>query len=116
MPLDRLAAWPLLEQPKGSLISTVIGKLFERAGVEPNRIYAGANAVAIGALIEGGIGVGCLPIDLFVQKIHEERLEIVETETRLRRIQYDAIFHKYPNSALGYAVAEIARRCCNFKD
>jgi DNA-binding transcriptional LysR family regulator len=113
---DRLATWPILEQPEGSLITSVCRELFERAGVEPDRIYAGDNDVAVGGLIESGIGIGCLPIDLFVQKIDESRLEIVNTQPRLRRIRYHAIFHKYPNSALGYGVGEIARNCCRFRD
>ncbi|EHP43438.1 LysR family transcriptional regulator [Cupriavidus basilensis OR16] len=81
VPLDRLATWPILEPPRGSIVTSVSGKLFERAGVEPNRIYAGTNDVVVGGLIESGIGIGCLPIDLFGKKIEENRLDIVTSGT-----------------------------------
>jgi hypothetical protein len=55
-----------------------------------------------------------LPIDLFGQQVKERRMQVVRTDPPAPAVSYDAIFLKHPHSALGYAIAAIARRCCNF--
>ncbi|KJK21191.1 hypothetical protein UB46_28715 [Burkholderiaceae bacterium 16] len=70
--------------------------------------------VALAGLIEAGMGVSCLPLHLFDQQIRQKRLQVVSTEPPAPKITYYAAFLKQHQAVLGYAVADIARQCCDF--
>jgi DNA-binding transcriptional LysR family regulator len=95
-------------------VTILSSRAFESAGVDPERICGGNNAVAVGGLVAAGVGVSLLPVDLFRQQIHNGLMQIVMTQPAVRAVHYDAIFLKQSHSALGYIVADVARRCCNF--
>jgi hypothetical protein len=60
------------------------------------------------------VGVSLLPVDLFRQQIQNGLMQIVVTEPAVPAVRYDAVFLEQSHSALGYMVADVARRCCNF--
>ncbi|MEO6032812.1 MAG: hypothetical protein ABIP61_13065, partial [Burkholderiaceae bacterium] len=88
--------------------------LASTVGLNPLRIYGGTIVVALSGLIEAGVGASCLPVALFVQQVKEGRMQMVATDPPAPAVSYDATFLKNPHSALGYAVADITRQCCNF--
>lgn len=112
--LQELATMPVIEQTTRSIITVLSSRMFEAVGMNPARIYGGNNVVALSGLIEAGVGSSCLPVALFVQQVKEGRMQMVTTDPPAPAVSYDATFLKHPHSALGYAVADIARQCCNF--
>jgi DNA-binding transcriptional LysR family regulator len=113
-PLHGLAAKPVIEQSENSIITTLCARLWESAGVNPERVYGGNNVVALAGLISADVGVSCLPVALFEDDVAQGRLQLVETSPPAPVVGYYCCFLK-GNSSLGYGVADIARHCCNFK-
>jgi DNA-binding transcriptional LysR family regulator len=64
--------------------------------------------------VAAGVGVSLLPVDLFRQQIENRLMQIVMTDPPAPLVRYDAIFLTQSHSALGYMVADVARRCCDF--
>jgi DNA-binding transcriptional LysR family regulator len=114
VPLRELGTVPVIEQAPVSIISILSSRGFESAGVNPERICGGNNAVVVGGLVAAGVGVSLLPVDLFRQQIENRLMQIVMTDPPAPLVRYDAIFLTQSHSALGYMVADVARRCCDF--
>jgi DNA-binding transcriptional LysR family regulator len=114
VPLLELGTVPVIEQAPVSIISILSSRGFESAGVNPERICGGNNAVVVGGLVAAGVGVSLLPVDLFRQQIENRLMQIVMTDPPAPLVRYDAIFLTQSHSALGYMVADVARRCCDF--
>jgi DNA-binding transcriptional LysR family regulator len=114
VPLQELGTVPVIEQIPASIITILSSRNFESAGVDPERICGGNNAVVVGGLVAAGVGVSLLPTDLFRQQIQNGLMQIVMTHPPAPMVRYDAIFLKQSPSALGYMVADVARRCCDF--
>jgi DNA-binding transcriptional LysR family regulator len=114
IPLRELGTVPVIEQAPVSIISILSSRGFESAGVNPERICGGNNAVVVGGLVAAGVGVSLLPVDLFRQQIENRLMQIVMTDPPAPLVRYDAIFLTQSHSALGYMVADVARRCCDF--
>lgn len=114
VPLRELGTVPVIEQAPISVITVLSSRAFESAGIDPERICGGNNAVVIGGLVAAGVGVSLLPVDLFRQKIQNGLMQAVMTDPPAPAVRYEAIFLKQSHSALGYMVADVARRCCDF--
>lgn len=114
IPLRELGTVPVIEQAPVSIITILSSRGFESAGVNPERICGGNNAVVVGGLVAAGVGVSLLPVDLFRQQIENRLMQIVMTDPPAPLVRYDAIFLTQSHSALGYMVADVARRCCDF--
>jgi len=71
-------------------------------------------SIALQCLAQTLCSVSLLPVDLFRQQIENQLMQIVITEPPAPLVRYDAIFLKQSHSALGYMVADVARRCCDF--
>jgi len=110
-PLHELATKPIIEQSVHSIITTLCSRLWEGAGANPQKIYGGNNVFALGSLISAGVGISCLPVALFKREVELGKLQLVETTPAAPTVTYYCCFLKYPNSAIGYEVADIARRC-----
>jgi len=113
--LNELATKPVIEQSPQSIITLLCGRLWESAGVDPQRIYGGNNIVALAGLISADVGISCLPIALFKNDVRQGRLQLLETSPRAPDVGYYCCFLRHPNSALDYGVADIARQCCTFE-
>jgi DNA-binding transcriptional LysR family regulator len=114
VPLRELGGVPVIDQAPVSVITIMSSRSFESAGVNPERICGGNNAVVVGGLVAAGVGVSLLPVDLFRQQVQNGLMQIVMTDPPVPAVRYDAIFLKQSHSALGHMVAEVARRCCDF--
>jgi len=114
VPLRELGTVPVIEQAPKSVITILSSRGFDSAGVDPERICGGNNAVVMGGLVAAGVGVSLLPVDLFSQQIQNGLMQIVMTDPPAPAVRYDAIFLKQLHSALGTMVADVARRCCDF--
>jgi DNA-binding transcriptional LysR family regulator len=110
--LQELAAFPVIEQEDRSVITDVCMRLLTSAGVTPQRILGGSSIFGTAALIEAGIGVSCLPQPLFASYVVQNRLQRITTSPAPPTLRYCATFLRHPHSALGYAISEIARQCC----
>ncbi|MDP1680534.1 MAG: LysR family transcriptional regulator [Burkholderiales bacterium] len=108
--LRDLAAFTVIEQSANSIITELCGQLWEEAGVYPERIYGGNNVNALAGLISAGVGISCLPIAMFTQEIERGQLQLVNTTPAAPRVPYHFCFLSHIHSALGYGVAEIAKR------
>ncbi|MEH2492792.1 LysR family transcriptional regulator [Bradyrhizobium sp. AZCC 2230] len=115
IPLREFGTVPVIEQAPKSISTILSSRGLESAGVDPERICGGNNAVVVGGLVAAGVGVSMLPVDLFTQQIQSGLMQVVTTDPPTPAVRYDAVFLKQSHSALGYMVAEVARRCCDFR-
>ncbi|WP_285409958.1 LysR family transcriptional regulator [Variovorax sp. efr-133-TYG-130] len=109
-PLRDLARLPVIEQSANSIITELCAQLWEDTGVQPERIYGGNNANALAALISAGVGISCLPIAMFTQEVDRGQLQLVKTTPTAPKVPYHFCFLRHLHSALGYGVADIAKR------
>ncbi len=112
--LQDLSTHPVIEQSENSIITVACSRLWERAGVRPERIYGGNNVFALAGLISAGVGISCLPIPLFKTEIKSGSLMLVKTSTPAPTVSYSCCFLKHPNASLGYQIAEVAKECSTF--
>ncbi len=107
-PLRELGAYSVIEQNADSIITELCAQLWEREGVQPERIYGGNNLNALAALIAAGVGVSCLPRVMFESDVQRGVLQQVKTQPAAPSVTYYCCFLK-SLSSLGYAIADIAR-------
>lgn len=112
--LYALAQCPLLVQGRDSGITTVTEALFAEAGLQPRQIFGSNSLVALAGLIESGIGISCLPKELFSDLIEKGRLAVIKTTTAPPRATYCAMFPHDHRTALCQAVAAVARESSSF--
>lgn len=112
VPLRQLAALPVIEQDRTSIITELCSRLFEQVGAAPTRLGGSRSIITLAGLIEAGIGVSCLPRAFFTGEVTQGRLQIVETDPPPPSVRYCAIHPE--RAALGLAIAELARECCDF--
>ncbi|ANN65873.1 LysR family transcriptional regulator [Bordetella bronchialis] len=113
-PLQALAEKPVIEQSAHSVITLVCGRIWESAGLRPDRIYGGNNIQALAGLVAAGVGIGCLPVQLFRSELRAGSLALVKTSVPAPTVTYACYFPHYPDSALGREVAEVARQSSTF--
>nr|WP_280907775.1 substrate-binding domain-containing protein [Cupriavidus sp. LEh25] len=113
--LEQLSALPLIQQDKGSGARILCDTQFAQAGIEPQRINGSNSLVTLAGLVEAGVGVSCIPLRLFNHEIREQRIQVVKTDPAAPSLTYYAVFLKQHQAALGYAVADMARQCCDFE-
>lgn len=114
IPLEQLARLPVIEQDASSIITVLCSRLFAQVGAEPTRLGGSSSFITLAGLIEAGVGVSCLPRAFFSREIGSGRLQIVETEPPAPQVRYCAMFLEQAQAALGFAVAGLARECCDF--
>ncbi len=107
--LRDLAAFPVIEQNPDSIITELCAQLWQSAGVKPERIYGGNSVHTLAGLISAGVGISCLPIVMFKQEMLRGELQLVATRPAAPSVTYYCCFLKHMHSALGYAIADIAR-------
>ncbi len=112
--LPELAIHPVIEQSKYSIITRLCAQMWEGAGVQPERINGGNNVVALAGLVAAGVGISCLPVPLFEKELAQGSMQLIKTNPPAPSVTYYCYFLKYPNSALGYTVADIAKQTCTF--
>lgn len=112
--LQELASKPMIEQSENSIITLVCNRLWEGAGVRPERIYGGNNIQALAGLVAAGIGISCLPVQLFRSELRSGSLVLVKTSVPGPAVTYSCCFLKHPDAALGHKVAEVARQSSSF--
>lgn len=112
VPLRELARLPVIEQARTSIITVLCAQQFEQVGVAPTRLGGSRSIVTLAGLIEAGIGVSCLPRAFFTSEVAQGRLQMVDTDPCAPSVRYCAIHSEA--LALGRAVAELARQCCDF--
>lgn len=110
--LQQLAKLPFIEQDRTSIITALCARLFEQANVDPVRLGGSRSIITLAGLIEAGLGVSCLPRDVFATEVAQGRLQIVDTDPPAPAVRYCAIYPE--NLAQGLAVADLAKECCDF--
>lgn len=113
-PLHELASKPVIEQSENSVITLVCSRLWESEGVQPERIYGGNNIQALAGLVAAGVGISCLPVQLFRSELRSGSLVLVKTPAPGPTVGYSCCFLKHPASDLGRKVAEVARQSSTF--
>lgn len=109
--VDEMSALPIIDHPKGSTVAKLCATAFASAGVEPRRLCSGAGVAALITMVETGLGIACVPMDLVQPLLAENRLRLVRTQFRLPYLRYCAIFPTFRDLALARTIAETAKLC-----
>lgn len=107
-----LARMPIVLQGPLSAITIRCEEIFARAGVDFDRVYGSNSLFAMKGLIRAGLGTSCMPKELFQAEIDSGKLEIVLTDPPTPSVKYYAAFMRENHTALGYAIADLAKKCC----
>lgn len=116
IPIERLAEFPLLVQPVGSGLQSMISRLLRESGVQAKSVIACNGMVALARLAEAGIGITCLPRALFRHEVETGRLQILETVPPMPRLNFGVTYRRDTIDRLSSLVASIAVDVCAFGD
>lgn len=106
--LKELAKWPLIVQGPQSGITHRCEQLFAQAGIEFNRVYGSNSLFALVALIRAGVGVSCVPRELFVDDIARGELQEIDVQVSQPYVHYHLAFLKHTRSGLTQSLATLA--------
>lgn len=108
--LKTLARLPIIVQGPDSGITTRCDKLFAEAGIEYTRVYGSDSLFALASLIRAGVGVSCVPRQLFAREIASGQFQEVTLQRGIDRVDYHFAFMEHDQHALGFMLASLARR------
>lgn len=85
--LEQLARSPVIEQTGGSLIARLYDRQWPLHAL-PRKIRGGNNAHALAELVMSGLGVACLPRNMFAEQMRSGKLEPVDCKPPAPMITY----------------------------
>lgn len=109
--LKELASWPIIVQGAHSGITQRCEQLFAQAGIEFDHVYGSNSLFALVALVRAGIGVSCLPKDLFADEIERGELQEISVEAPQTIVNYQLAFLKHGQNVLTESLAALASQC-----
>lgn len=116
LPLAKLADFPLLMQPSGSGLQSMVSRLLRQNGVRAKSIISCNGMVALAKLAESGFGVTCLPRSTFQDELKSGRLQILKTTPPLPRLEFGAAYRRDSIDSLSSIIAAMAAEVCDFGD
>lgn len=109
--LKELASWPIIVQGAHSGITQRCEQLFAQAGIEFNHVYGSNSLFALVALVRAGVGVSCLPKDLFADELERGELQEIAVEAPQAIVNYQLAFLKHGQNVLTESLAALASQC-----
>lgn len=109
--LKELASWPIIVQGAHSGITQRCEQLFAQAGIEFNHVYGSNSLFALVALVRAGVGVSCLPKDLFADELERGELQEIAVEAPQTIVNYQLAFLKHGQNVLTESLAALASQC-----
>lgn len=108
--LKALARLPIIVQGPDSGITTRCERLFGEAGIDYVKVYGSDSVFALASLIRAGVGVSCVPRELFEHDIVNGLFQEVTLEQGIDPVDYHFAFMKHDQHAMGFMLASLARR------
>lgn len=106
--LAQLARSPVIEQTGGALITLLYDRQWP-AHARPRKIRGGNNAHALAELVMSGLGVACLPRNMFREQVGAGKLESMDCDPPAPKIAYYCCSAQ-TSRAIELPVQEIARK------
>ncbi|MBT2298171.1 MULTISPECIES: LysR family transcriptional regulator [Pseudomonas] len=110
--IPELAKVPIILQGPLSALTIRCEAIFAEAGVDFDRVYGSNSLFALKGLVCAGLGTSCMPKELFQSEIDSGKLEVLVTDPPAPSVKYYAAFMRQNHAALGYAIADLAKKCC----
>ncbi|WP_082706953.1 LysR family transcriptional regulator [Pseudomonas sp. EpS/L25] len=110
--IPELAKVPIILQGPLSALTIRCESILAEAGVDFDRVYGSNSLFALKGLVRAGLGTSCMPKELFQSEIDSGKLETVMTDPPTPSVKYYAAFMRQNHAALGYAIADLAKKCC----
>ncbi|VCU71462.1 HTH-type transcriptional activator CmpR [Pigmentiphaga humi] len=114
VPLAEIARYPLLTLGPMSFTSSAVIRWFEAHNVAPGDCMSSNSNVALCGLAVSGLGLAYLPLHYFHDLVDTGLLAVVRSTPRLPKIRYVAAYRNDGPTRFYDAVAQLARRCCDF--
>lgn len=108
IPVEKLAAWPIITFRRGSPSYTAIGLLFEAMGLTDGRIFGSSAIAAIIRMTLNGIGVCVLPNAVVQDELRDKRLRRLDVDCVLPPLDFYVCFRPKSVSPLNRIVTDIA--------
>jgi len=109
LPLQDLAAWPILTYARGTAPHAELLQLFSRPGLPPPRIFANSSLASIVRMALDGIGIGVIAPAAIGPELRAGTLEVVQADPPLQPLSFQACWSDTPGSALAEAVTRLAQ-------
>jgi DNA-binding transcriptional LysR family regulator len=98
--LRELLNWPVIVQGPQSGITHRCDRLFAERGLEYQRVDGSNSLFAVISLVRAGLGLSCLPRNLFAEDIDKGRLQALNVPEDPAQVHYWLAFRKADNDAL----------------
>lgn len=109
--LTEIACLPLIEQNAGSGLTELTRAQFASLGIETKYVFGSNSLVALGGLVEAGMGVACLPVRYFEPAKRRKKIVQLRTNPKAPTASYHAVFYPNDYATLGASIADIAAAC-----
>lgn len=114
LPLLSLKDIPLLLQPSGSALQSMISRLLDENGVRPKVVLSCNGMMALAEMAAAGLGVTCLPKAFFLAEIDSGRLRIVRTDPDVPSLLFAVAARRDAVGNLGATIAKLVAPLCDF--
>jgi DNA-binding transcriptional LysR family regulator len=108
VPLDVLAAHPIMTFSRNTRPYQIMRELFSAPGLPPVRIHASSSMATILRMAEDGLGIAAAPEAIATPELAAGRLRVVRTAIPMPVLDFYASWRLTPEAATVEAVATIA--------
>lgn len=114
IPLSDFKDIPLLLQPNGSSLRSMINRLLDENGVRPKSVIACNGMMALAEMAWAGLGVTCLPKLYFMPEVAAGRLRIVETDPSVPTLLFAITARRDVGGNVGATISSLLAPLCDF--
>lgn len=116
IPLKALTSYPVLAMDPRSGHGQFYSRWLKSEGVTIPKFIASENLTALLGMTVAGVGVCLLPLSSFTSLIEQGKLVVLKTSPSPPVLPYSAIYRTDRPYLFTAAVADMARRFCNFSN
>lgn len=107
----QLSKHPIIVQSPESGLTERCERAFAEAGVELKKIYGSNSIFAVLGAVKAGLGISCVPVDLVNLHFKGDDFLVVDITPPANDLNMCLAFLRQGQSAIGYALAGVAKRC-----
>jgi len=105
--MGELAHWPIIVQGQGSGITQRCERLFAQAGTEFEKVYGSNSLFALVSLVRAGVGISCLPRELFSGELRAGTLQALNVADDGSRVDYYLALRKDRTGTLFQVILDL---------
>ncbi len=110
-----LEPWPIITLSRDSLLHELTETWFRGKRAEPHRMDVCNSLGVVASLTVSGLGISMLPPQIYRREIERGELMVLETEPRLRPIEFISVYRRDREPTFIRSIADIAVETSTFR-